>query len=83
MYAQDSEKYFTFAYSYKTVNHTEQYHCSKLFSSNHFLSFIGSIKAITYQPKSCSYTPYGDSQLIYLGLKLCHEPTKVRYGKMN
>lgn len=83
MYAQDSEKYFTFAYSYKTVNHTEQYHCSKLFSSNHFLYFIGSIKPITYQPKSCSYTPYGEFQLIYSGLKLCREPTKVRYGKMN
>lgn len=83
MYTQDSEKYFTFAYSYKTVNHTEQYHCSKLFSSNHFLYFIGSIKPITYQPKSCSYSPYGESQLIYLVLKLCHKPTTVRYGKMN
>lgn len=47
MYAEDSEKYFKFAYSYKTVNHTEQYHCSKPFSSNGFLYFISSIKPIT------------------------------------
>ena len=64
MYTEDSEKYFKFAYSYKTVNHTERYHCSKPFSSNGFLYFIGSIKPIAYQPKSCSYIPYGYSQLI-------------------
>lgn len=63
MYTEESEKYLKFAYSYKTVNHTEQYHCSEP-SSNCFLYFIGSINPITNQPKSCSYTPCGYSQLI-------------------
>lgn len=73
MYTEDSEKYFKFAYSYRTLNHTERYRSSKLFSSNGFLYLISSIKPITYQPKSCTYIPYGYSQVIdfFLILKLC------------